>query len=190
MFPRSLFTPVTLCAGLLLPIFAIARKRIPLMSQLSGEIQILPQILLSSVILFFAAHALLFQLHLPSRYTGATFRIAIAIATGISLSIILDRLWWRMASQTTARRLLAGAGIGAIAISLMVPILYSSTAILKPPIASVWFPNCINSCSSSREILPSPPSAKKPITSPPLASGHFRGARIRHPLSNGLLWGV
>lgn len=119
MFPRSLFTPVTLCAGLLLPIFAIARKRIPLMSQLSGEIQILPQILLSSVILFFAAHALLFQLHLPSRYTGATFRIAIAIATGISLSIILDRLWWRMASQITARRLLAGAGIGAIAISLM-----------------------------------------------------------------------
>jgi len=30
----------------------------------------LPQIALASLVIFFAAHALLFKLHVPSRYTG------------------------------------------------------------------------------------------------------------------------
>lgn len=119
MFPRSLFTPVTLCAGLLLPLFLLFAKRFPLMRQITTHIHILPQILIASIALFFMAHAALFKLHLPSRYTGISFRITIAIATGIALTLILDILWRWINSPQTQRRVLAWGGIGIIAIALI-----------------------------------------------------------------------
>jgi hypothetical protein len=42
--------------------------------------------------MFFAAHALLFKLHLPSRYTKYTFRIVLALAAGVALVLILDAI--------------------------------------------------------------------------------------------------
>jgi hypothetical protein len=99
MFPRSLFTPVTLIFGLLLPILVGFRSRFPLLKQLSNSSAILGQIVIASIGMFFAAHALLFKLHLPSRYTGITFRIVIAFASAIALSIILDTIWRWASSQ-------------------------------------------------------------------------------------------
>ena len=93
MFPRSLFTPVTLLFGLLLPILVGFRSHFPLLKQLTNSSAILGQIVIASIAMFFAAHAVLFKLHLPSRYTGVTFRIVIAFASAIAISIILDKIW-------------------------------------------------------------------------------------------------
>jgi len=43
---------------------------ISLVRQVTSGITLLPQIALASLVIFFAAHALLFKLHVPSRYTG------------------------------------------------------------------------------------------------------------------------
>ena len=99
MFPRSLFTPVTLLFGLLLPILVGFRSRFPLLKQLTNSSAILGQIVIASIGMFFAAHAVLFKLHLPSRYTGVTFRIVIAFASAIAISIILDKIWRWASSQ-------------------------------------------------------------------------------------------
>lgn len=92
IFSKSLFTPVTLCAGLLLPVLRLFPSRFPLIKQLKSNILVLPQLLLVSVSLFFAAHAVLFKLHLPSRYTNHSFRILVALASAIALTVILDTI--------------------------------------------------------------------------------------------------
>jgi len=90
MFTKDLFTPVTLCTGLLLPVLLRFRSKFPLLGQLKSSILVLPQLLLVSLSMFFAAHAVLFKLHLPNRYTSYSFRILVALASGIALSVILD----------------------------------------------------------------------------------------------------
>jgi hypothetical protein len=92
MFPRALFTPVTLCAGLLLPVLALFPAQFPLVRQIKSSILVLPQLFLVSVAMFFAAHALLFKLHLPSRYTSYSFRVIVALASAIAFCVILDAL--------------------------------------------------------------------------------------------------
>lgn len=93
MFPKSLFTPVTLCAGLLLPLLLPYPSRFPLLRQLTTGFMLLPQMLLASIAMFFAAHALLFKLYLPSRYTGHTFRIVVSILAAIALTALLDAVF-------------------------------------------------------------------------------------------------
>jgi hypothetical protein len=90
MFPKSLFTPVTLCTGLLLPVLLKFPSQFPLGRQLKSSVLVLPQLLLVSVGMFFAAHALLFKLHLPSRYTSYSFRLIVILASAIALSLIVD----------------------------------------------------------------------------------------------------
>jgi hypothetical protein len=92
MFPKTLFTPVTLCAGLILPLLMRFSSKFPLVRQVTEEVAILPQIFIASAGMFFAAHAVLFKLHLPSRYTGHTFRIIIALASAIAISTLLDTI--------------------------------------------------------------------------------------------------
>ncbi|MFB2980151.1 hypothetical protein [Microseira sp. BLCC-F43] len=119
MFPRSLFTPVTLVFGLLLPILVGFRSRFPLLKQLTHSSAILGQIVMASIGMFFAAHAVLFKLHLPSRYTGITFRIVIAFASAIAISIILDKIWRWASSQERAKITVAVAATLVISIALI-----------------------------------------------------------------------
>ena len=119
MFPRSLFTPVTLLFGLLLPIFVGFRSRFPLLKQLTNSSAILGQIVIASIGMFFAAHAVLFKLHLPSRYTGVTFRIVIAFASAIALSIIVDQIWRWASFQERAKITIAMAVTIIISIALI-----------------------------------------------------------------------
>lgn len=83
-------TPPLIYTGLLLPILLKFPSRFPLTQQISSKIRLLPQLLLASGVMFFAAHALLFKLHLPSRYTQHSLRIVVALAAGITLTLILD----------------------------------------------------------------------------------------------------
>lgn len=86
-----LLIPPQLWAALALPILLQYRSRFPLLNKVCS-ISILPQILLASVGWFLIAHALLFKLHLPNRYTEHSFRIVVAIAATITITVLLNTL--------------------------------------------------------------------------------------------------
>ena len=123
LFPEVLLTPVTLVAGLFLPMLVYA-KRFPLSRKLQPAIWLLPQLMLVSVGMFLVAHAFLFKLHLPNRYTGASFRIILALAAGVTISSIIDALLRFGQNVNQPRRSLALFLAGAIAV---VTIFYPSS---------------------------------------------------------------
>lgn len=87
--PSALMPPLVY-AGFLLPILLRYPSRFPLSKQVSGGIILLPQLIIASLAMFFAAHALLFKLHLPSRYTQHSLRIVMVTAAAIALTLLLD----------------------------------------------------------------------------------------------------
>ncbi|MBE9128559.1 MULTISPECIES: hypothetical protein [unclassified Coleofasciculus] len=105
-------------SGLLLPILLNLPSRFPLTQQITRGIGVLPKLLLASGILFFAAHALLFKLHLPSRYTQHSLRIAIALAAGITLTLLIDAISLG-AKSTQLRQILALGSTALISITLL-----------------------------------------------------------------------
>ncbi|MCU0532870.1 MAG: hypothetical protein MUD14_03110 [Hydrococcus sp. Prado102] len=92
MFSTYPLVPLTLITGLFLPIFIKFPILFPLAKRIKSKIWLIPQLILVSLIMFCIAHAFLFKLHLPNRYTAYSFSIAITLATGISLTLILDAL--------------------------------------------------------------------------------------------------
>ncbi|MEB3358628.1 MAG: hypothetical protein VKK04_18020 [Synechococcales bacterium] len=82
--------PPQLWASLLLPLLLWRPKRFPRLGSLTPHVAVLPQILVASLGMFFLAHALLFRLHLPSRYTKHSIRMLVALAAGIVLVALLD----------------------------------------------------------------------------------------------------
>ncbi|NET04752.1 MAG: hypothetical protein F6K16_08430 [Symploca sp. SIO2B6] len=89
----SALTPVTNVLGFLLPLLLLFPAKFPLVKQVSNNTTILPQVLLASLGMFFAAHALLFRLHLPSRYAGHSLRIILTLTSGIVLVVLIDAMW-------------------------------------------------------------------------------------------------
>jgi hypothetical protein len=82
----------------------------------------LPQLVLASVGWFLLAHLALFKLHLPSRYTGHSFRIVIAIAAGIGATIVLAKglEWWQqLRSPFRSQPLRLRSQLGAITVVLI-----------------------------------------------------------------------
>ena len=86
----ALMSPPQLFIGLVLPILFLFPARFPLTKHFKSGISILPQIVLASLGMFFAAHALAFKLHWPSRYTHHSFKIVFAVATGLAIAVVLD----------------------------------------------------------------------------------------------------
>ncbi len=78
--------------GLLLPILLRFQQRFLLARQVTAQVWVMPQMILVSMGLFLLAHAVLFKLHLPNRYTEHTFRTIAAIAAGIALTLVFDAL--------------------------------------------------------------------------------------------------
>lgn len=106
--------PSTMAVGFFLPILLRYQSHLPLIQRVSRKIAILPQMVLASLVMFCAAHALLFKLHLPGRYSGYTLRIVLALATGITLIVIWDALW-----QAYRQRVLAIAAISLLGVALL-----------------------------------------------------------------------
>jgi len=117
--PFFLSPPIWL--GFLLPSLLLFPRPFALVKYVK-QVRVLLDIVLVSFFMFFAAHAVLFKLYLPSRYTQHSLRIVLAIATGISLILILDALF-RWAEQQTIRKFLT---LGATALVGAVLILYPS----------------------------------------------------------------
>lgn len=112
---------------LLLPFAIKSPLRFPLAQRVTSQIWLLPQLVLASLSLFFVAHALLFKLHLPNRYTEHSLRLGVALAAGVALTLgleaIIRHLYARSHSQPEPAqpRMSVGArvGIGLLAISLL-----------------------------------------------------------------------
>jgi hypothetical protein len=89
----TILTPVFMAIAFLLPVLLRFSAHFPLSQEIKPKVMILPQLVLASFTLFFAAHLLLFKLHLPSRYTQHTLRMVLAISAAIALTLIIDSLW-------------------------------------------------------------------------------------------------
>ncbi|ERN41211.1 hypothetical protein KR51_00021850 [Rubidibacter lacunae KORDI 51-2] len=83
-------TPVTNALGFLVPIFSRLPNWFPLVRHINPRVILLPQILAASLLMFFAAHVLLFRLHLPSRYTGHSLRVVLCLSAGVAIAILVD----------------------------------------------------------------------------------------------------
>ena len=122
----ALISPPQLLFGLLLPIILKFQSHFLLSKQLKDEVKLLLQVVVASLIMFFIAHALAFQLHWPSRYTHHTFKMVLAIAAAISITLILDAtLQW---SRKNGRQILI---LGTIMIFGAGLVLYPSSFSLK-----------------------------------------------------------
>ncbi|GAP93720.1 hypothetical protein [Leptolyngbya sp. NIES-2104] len=90
------FNPPLIGLGLLLPIGLRFKNRFPQLQQLNPDWIILPQLAGSGIVGFFLAHAMFVKLHFPSRYVTHSWRIAMAIAAGIVIVVLLERIKsWR-----------------------------------------------------------------------------------------------
>ncbi len=102
MFPQSLFTPVTHCAALFLPLLLVLRSTFPLTKQIQSNIWVLLQLFLASSAMFLAAHATLFKLYQPGRYTAYSLRFIVVFLSAIVLTAIVDGvLNWAEKTETT-----------------------------------------------------------------------------------------
>ncbi|WP_333026547.1 MULTISPECIES: hypothetical protein [unclassified Microcoleus] len=102
MFPKSLFTPVTHCVGLLFPLLLFWRSHFPLAKQIQSKIWLLLQLFLASSAMFFAAHATIFKLYQPGRYTAYSLRFIVVLISAIVLTLIIDGVGhWASKTATT-----------------------------------------------------------------------------------------
>ncbi|MBD1850613.1 hypothetical protein [Leptolyngbya sp. FACHB-711] len=115
--------PTIIWAGLGLPL--LKRMRLPLVKSIAPEVNLLGQVLISSLVCFLLAHLLLLRLHFPSRYTYHTLRFILSIAAGIVLTVLMDT-GWRWVQQRRQQRdwqlkLKVGIAVVTAAIVLIVP---------------------------------------------------------------------
>ncbi|WP_293332613.1 hypothetical protein [Microcoleus sp. CAWBG58] len=101
MFPKSLFTPVTHCVGLFLPLLLLFRSSFPLASRINSKIWLLLQLFLASLAMFLAAHATIFKLYQPGRYTAYSLRFVVVFISAIALTLIIDGVGnWASTTET------------------------------------------------------------------------------------------
>jgi hypothetical protein len=115
LFPNVFEHPLSLI-GLLLPILLRYPNRFPKALQVANTVILLPQIALVSFGMFVAAHALLYKLFAPARYTRYSVRFVMIVAAGIALVVILDALfrWAKQQAQLSARRQFLALGLTAL----------------------------------------------------------------------------
>jgi hypothetical protein len=89
-FAPQRLQPPTLLVGLLLPVVLGAPRRFPLARQVRDHVKLLLYLVVAATVLYLLAHALLFRLYFPSRYTHTALRIAMPPAAAIALAVLLD----------------------------------------------------------------------------------------------------
>lgn len=92
--------PLCILSGVLLPFSLRRSAQFPLAKQVS-HVTLLLQVAIVSLGMFLTAHALLFKLYLPGRYTHSSLQILTALAAGIAVTVILDGLF-HWAEQPTS----------------------------------------------------------------------------------------
>jgi hypothetical protein len=88
---RLSINPALVGLGFLLPILWRFPSRFALIKQ-TKDIDLLLQVILSSLGLFLLAHIFIFKLFLPSRYTIHSLRIVMCLAAGLVFILIVDAI--------------------------------------------------------------------------------------------------
>jgi hypothetical protein len=100
----NFFKPWISWSAIALPIILANPSRFSAVSRVKNKVSILLHLCLVSLGLFFVAHALLFKLYFPNRYTRYTLTMEIAIAAGLAITIVLDTLFnWARKSGAIER---------------------------------------------------------------------------------------
>ncbi|NJO78245.1 MAG: hypothetical protein HC827_06750 [Cyanobacteria bacterium RM1_2_2] len=116
------FLPPIMGLGILLPLLLKLPHRFPLVSQVTHRTSTLLHLPIVGLGLFFLAHAVLFKLHLPSRYTAYTLRFALVLATAVVLTLLLDAgLRWlsRQSQPSRGARVLVGGVSSLLALAIL-----------------------------------------------------------------------
>ena len=124
-------TPDILWLGLLFPVLLPFNRTFPLRDRLSKPSTLLLQIPVVGFGLFFAARALLFKLHLPSRYPSHSLRILLSLMAGMAIVAILETGW----QWVKVHRLWKLPGIAIIAVLVM--------QLIVAPVTSENFPKTV-----------------------------------------------
>lgn len=95
------FYPPIIWFSVFLPLALGSRS--PLVKQATPNLRILWDILFPALGLFLLAHIVLLKLYYPSRYTQHSLRVAMAIAAGIVITILLDNGWQWLRRQARLR---------------------------------------------------------------------------------------
>lgn len=85
--------PPLLCAGLLFPFIWKFCDYFPIYKHIKPNTRVLLNLTISAFFWFFAAHILLFKLHLPGRYTHHSLRVVLSISAAIVLTTFLNSLF-------------------------------------------------------------------------------------------------
>jgi hypothetical protein len=142
MLPRldRVLKPPFVLAALWLPYLLRRPERFPMSQKVTANVQVLMQMIIPSVGLFFLAHALLFRLHHPSRYTQHSLRIVLTLAGGIALTILLDTMLKKAFQQQKVSKKLIAVTTAALFTLLMAT--YPATVPLGKwlPVLQVFVP--------------------------------------------------
>jgi MFS family permease len=96
----SALMPDLAYGGLLLPFLLKFPKKFALSQKIKPKLGYFNNLLLVSFGLFFAAHAFLFKLYLPSRYTQHTLKVVVIVAASIALMLLVSTILnWAINSQ-------------------------------------------------------------------------------------------
>lgn len=103
---------------LAIPFLVMWPRTSRLAQQVRPRVAILLQIAIASVICYSLAYLMLFELHLPNRYTEHSFRLIAAIGSGVAVALIMER--WRPVPKRRAGKWLALILLGIWAIAPLV----------------------------------------------------------------------
>lgn len=111
LFPIHVFRSILIAFGIFLPVILRYQSSFNLTTKLTERSSILREVLIASWLMYLAAHLFLFKLFLPGRYNDHTLRIVLAIAAGITISLIIEKIWhWSNQNQKNLQRIF-GKGI-------------------------------------------------------------------------------
>lgn len=100
----SALIPQLAYGGLLLPLLLKFPQLFPLSKQINPQITQLRDLLIVAFGWFFVAHALLFRLYLPSRYTTHSLKVTIILAASITWLLVIDAIFrWAIHCQPQSR---------------------------------------------------------------------------------------
>lgn len=118
LFPIHVFRSILITLGIFLPIFIKYKSAFNLTKKITANLSILKEVFLASFLMYLAAHLFLFKLYLPGRYNDHTLKVVLAIAAGIVISLIIEKIW-QWSHQKEKRKTIARMGIFIIIISIV-----------------------------------------------------------------------
>ena len=145
------------------PIAVLTNYQTAITKLINPKIKIIYQILAASLLMFLLAHLLLPKLHLPSRYTYHSWRILMAVATGIIISVLINQIFMTQEKKLFGAikpKLLKQLTVTVLIIIIIFPAI--------PPVFINWFQNW--HIGNAREIYQYLASQPKQIIVASLAS--------------------